>query len=84
MVHIKNSTGKAGDVNLFNKTVHGVKKSDKKYNSNNAVLLLNFHCDYDKDHRNLLLSDNIKYNYASDDINKFIKYYFESKEHEEK
>ena len=77
----KNSVGKAGDINLFfNKTIHGVKAADKKYDSNNAVLLLNFHCDYDENHRNLLLSDKIKYN--NDNINKFIQCYFESEEHE--
>tara|TARA_Y100000768_G_C23977697_1_gene683966 strand:+ start:849 stop:1793 length:945 start_codon:yes stop_codon:yes gene_type:complete len=79
----KNSTGKAGDVNLFfNKTVHGVKTATKKYNSNNAVLLLNFHCDYDDSHRNLLLSDNIKYEFENGCSNKFIENYFESAEHD--
>ena len=57
-----------------------MKAADKKYDSNNAVLLLNFHCDYDENHRNLLLSDKIKYN--NDNINKFIQCYFESEEHE--
>ncbi len=74
----RNSVGKAGDINLFfNKTVHGVKASDKGYSSNNMVLLLNFHSDYDKSHRNLLLKDNIKYNYGNNNSNKFISNYFE-------
>ena len=74
----KNSIGNAGDINLFfNKTVHGVKTSDKGYLSNNMVLLLNFHSDYDKNHRNLLLEDNIKYNYSDNNSNKFISNYFE-------
>ena len=84
-IFTKNSIGKAGDVVLFfNRTIHGVKTSSQNFKSNNMVLLLSFHCDYDKHHQNLLIKNKIRYNNEENSINRFIINYFELDEKQRK